>query len=186
MSSMVQTMIGSATGAPSSGHIALAARLSQEEACGNGLVAELRGVPKPALTAVMGNELGERVWRHARGKVRWPEGAIADAEIATGLVRHLCRQAAADLQRANRHAKFVRLTVWYGDGGSKSERTRLPQLTQDADEIAVAAVGLLGGSRLTPALVRSVDLDVTAVSDAVAEPVRALAWFAGPARTAPA
>ena len=190
MSSMVQTMVGNAAAAPSSRQVALAAQRSQDEACGNGLVAELRGVPKRALMGVLGDELGERVWRHARGKARWPEAAIADAGIAAGLVRHLCRQAAANLCRAKKHAKFVRLTVWYRDGSSTSERTQLPQLTQDAGEIAVAAVGLLGGSCLSPALAQSVDLDVTAVSDVAAEPVtepvRALPWFATAARSAPA
>src|SRR5262249_51986130 len=65
MSSLVQTMVGSA--------LEQAAPLDRNEAIPHGLVGRLAGVPKGALTAVLGTKLGEMVWRHARGKVQWPE-----------------------------------------------------------------------------------------------------------------
>jgi len=151
-----------------------------------GLVGGLRGVPKGALRAVLGQELGERVWRHARGKACWPEGPVADEEIANRLVHYLSSQAARELRHANKHARFVRLTVRYRDGRSASERARLPQLTQDADEIATGAVSLLQGLALPPASLESVDLDVTAATDVLAEPIKATPWFAASVQPVPA
>jgi nucleotidyltransferase/DNA polymerase involved in DNA repair len=151
---------------------------------GDGLLAALRGVPKCALMGVLGDELGERAWRHSRGKACWPEGAVADAEIAAGLVRHLCGQAATELRSTGKRARFVRLTVRYQDGRSACEQAQLPQLTQDAGEIAETAASLLPAFTVPPALLQSVDLHVTTAGDLVAEPVQTLPWFTAPPQPA--
>ena len=189
MSSMVQAVIGRALAgaeAPARSEAAPYGSVGYSETKDTGLVGELRGVPKDALKVVLGRELGDRVWRHARGKARWPEGAVADEEIADRLVRYLCQQAAVELRAAGKHAKFARLTVRCRNGRSASERARLPQLTRDADEIAAAVVSLLQGLCVPPALFESVDLDVTAATDALAEPIQPMPRLAATAQPAPA
>jgi len=148
-----------------------------------GLVSRLRGVPKGALKAVLGKELGTRAWQQARGKARLSEGAVPDAEIVAGLIRHLSRRAADELRANDRQAKFVRLTVRYQDGSSASARTRLPGLTQEASEILEAAVRLCGDFERPAGQVSSVNLDVTAAaSDVASAASRVPAWLALPAR----
>jgi hypothetical protein len=143
-------------------------------------------VPKGALKAVLGRELGERAWRHARGRVRWPESEIREEEVVAGLVRHLSLRASEELRKAGRGAKFVRLTVWLRGARSTSGRTRLPLLTQEAGDIQTAAEALLRGFTVSPALVESIDLDVTAAGDLAAEPGGSLTWLAASVQAAPA
>jgi hypothetical protein len=77
-----------------------------------GLVSQLRGVPKGALKTVLGKELGARIWRQARGKTAAEEGTVRDAEVVAGLIGHLSQLAAEELRKNERQAKFVRLSVW--------------------------------------------------------------------------
>jgi hypothetical protein len=154
------------------------------EAAGlGGLVSRLRGVPKGALKAVLGKELGVRAWEQARGKAGACEEAVRDAEIVTGLIRHLSQRAAEELKTNDRQAKFVRLTVCYQDGSSASERARLPGLTQESGEILEAAARLFAGFERPAGQVSSVNLDVTAAAcDVISAASRVPAWLAFPVR----
>ena len=137
----------------------------------------MRGVPKGALKAVLGAELGERAWRHSRGEARFPESEIADAHVVAGLIRHLSHQAAAEMARLGKHAKFVRLTIWHENGRSVSARGRLAGLTQDGGQILEAAMSLFAALDGTSSHVRSVDLDLTAVGNAILAPTATAAWL---------
>jgi len=158
-------------------------RVILREAAGlGGLVSRLRGVPKGALKAVLGKELGVRAWQQARRKAGPCEKVVRDAEIVTGLIRHLSQRAAEELRTNDRQAKFVRLTVCYQDGSSTSERTRLPGLTQEAGEILECATRLFAGYERPAEHVSSVNLDVTAsASDVASAASRVPAWLAMPA-----
>ena len=151
-----------------------------------GLITRLRGVPKGPLKTVLGRELGEHVWREARGKACWPESAVADVVVLAGLIRHLSLQAARELHRAGRHAKFVRVTVWHLDGSRASARDRLPQATQAPGEIAETAAALLERIPTSPAQVQSVDLDVTTAAEAAPASTEPFCWVRATPRGAPA
>jgi hypothetical protein len=153
----------------------------REGAGSGGLVSRLRGVPKGALKTVLGKELGTRAWQEVRGRV--DSGTVPDGEIVAGLMRHLSQRAAEELWANDRQAKFVRLTVCYQDGGSVSDRARLPGLTQEASDILAAAAGLFAGFDRPPGQVSSLNLDVTAAASDVADAAsRVPAWLAVPVR----
>jgi nucleotidyltransferase/DNA polymerase involved in DNA repair len=152
-----------------------------------GLVTQLRGVPKGALKAILGKELGARIWRQSRGKTAAEDEAVRDGEVVAELIGHLSRQAAEELRKNERQAKFVRLTVWYQDGSSASERVRLAGLTQDAAEIQEAAVRLFRGFERPAGQVNSVNLDVTAAAAGATDgsaASRLPGWLAMPVGTA--
>ncbi|HXL22224.1 MAG TPA: hypothetical protein VOA78_07155 [Candidatus Dormibacteraeota bacterium] len=152
-----------------------------------GLVSQLRGVPKGALKTVLGKELGARIWREARGKSAVKEVAVPDAEVVAGMIHHLSQQAAEELRKYGRQAKFVRLTVCYQNGNSASERARLPGLTQDASEMLAAAMLLFERFEQPAGQVSSVNLDVTAAAsatNAASQASRVPGWLAMPVRTA--
>lgn len=98
---------------------------------GNGaLLRSLRGVPKAALRAVLGKELGERAWRKARGPLEvGPE--LRDDEVVEGLIAHLSRLAARTLREEARQARSVSLYATHADGTACSGSRRLSGLTQD-------------------------------------------------------
>jgi hypothetical protein len=173
------------TVAQGGGEVDSAARLAMTGAVAgglDGLVSQLRGVPKGALKTVLGNELGARIWRQARGKRPAKETAVADAEVVAGLIGHLSQRAAEELQKNGRQAKFIRLTVAYRDGAA-SERARLAGLTQDAGEILAEAMRLFESFEQPAGQVRSVNLDVTAAAaDAASEASRAPSWLVMPVR----
>ena len=154
------------------------------EAAGlRGLVSRLRGVPKGALKAVLGKELGVRAWEQARGKMGRVEEAVRDCEIVTGLIRHLSQRAADELRTNDRQAKSVRLTVCYEDGSTASERARLPGLTREASELFDCATRVFAGFERPAGQVNSVNLDVTAAaSDVASAASRVPAWLALPVR----
>jgi hypothetical protein len=173
---------------PAAGEASLAGEVSPIavpcEAAGlGGLVSRLRGVPKGALKAVLGKELGVLAWQQARRKTGGCEKAVLAAEIVTGLIRHLSQRAAEELRANDRQAKSVRLTVCYQDGSSASERTRLSGLTQEADEILECATRLFAGFERPAGQVSSVNLDVTAAaSDLASAASRVPVWLAMPVR----
>jgi len=103
---------------------------------GGWLVDALRGVPKAALRAVLGKDLGGRAWREARGRTA-SGGArdINDREIVEGLIGHLSRTAARTLTEEGRMARSIRLCATYADGYVSEGWRRLSGLTQDAGEI---------------------------------------------------
>jgi impB/mucB/samB family protein len=174
MGSMTQTIVGSAIAGP---EVAQELARSERRIAAEGLVARMRGVPKGALKAVLGEELGEKAWRHSRGEARFPESEIADARVVIGLIRHLSQQAAGEMSRLGKHAKFVRLTIWHENGQSASARGRLAGLTQDAGQILEAALSLFAALDRSSSQVRAVDLDVTAVGEAVLEPDATPTWL---------
>jgi hypothetical protein len=175
------------SGASGAGQVASVARLAMArsaEAGGlDGLVSQLQGVPKGALKTVLGNELGARVWRQARGESAAEEGAVPDAEVVAGMIGHLSQRAGEELRKNERQAKFVRLTVCYQDGTSGSARARLASLTQDASEMLEASMRLFKGFEQPAGRVRSVNLDVTVAAAAVASKSSPVpGWVAMPVR----
>jgi len=174
LSSLAQTMVGSALLPEIS---ASEQAETQHGVPAQGLVSRLRGVPKSALKTVLGKELGERAWRHARGRARWPEASIADEEMVAGLIRHLGQQAAGELAKAGKQAKYVRLTVWHQNGQSESARCRLAKLTQNAAEISAGAQQLFCSLGSPAGTVQSVDLDVTTVASTVSDLAPVPSWL---------
>jgi nucleotidyltransferase/DNA polymerase involved in DNA repair len=194
MGAMLGAILAEAGEAATNGNPPMALAASRPATAGSAeagglqdLVSQLRGVPRGALKTVLGKELGARIWRQARGKTAAADGAVRDAEVVAGLIGHLSRLAAEELRKNERQAKFVRLTVWYQDGSSASERARLAGLTQDAAEILAAAVRLFERFEQSPGQTNSVNLDVTAgasATNAASEPSRVPGWLAMPVRTA--
>ena len=94
------------------------------------LLRSLRGVPKAALQAVLGKELGERAWQKARGPVE-AVAELHDEEVVEGLIAHLSRLAARTLREEARQARSVSLYATHADGTVCSGNRRLSGLTQD-------------------------------------------------------
>ena len=142
-----------------------AIRIARPVGDGFRVAGELSGVPRPALQAVFGHALGRRIWEQARPKAvasaARPATQVADAEIASGMVEYVSRQAADTLRGRGRQAKAIRLTVAYADGESRQVQMRLARPTDEGDEIAESATELL--RRLPARGVLSVDLKVTSV-----------------------
>jgi impB/mucB/samB family C-terminal domain len=125
----------------------------------------LRGVPKPMLQTIFGNDLGRQIWEQARFENTQPAARaadqVADAEISSAMVHYLCQHAADSLGKRSRQAKAITLTVTYTDGAARVARARLLRPTSNGDEIAEASTVLL--RRFSAGGVRSVDLTVTSV-----------------------
>src|SRR5262249_50914312 len=175
MSSMVQTMVESASDYVES--LAKDGVADKSEATPHGLVARLAGVPKGALKAVLGSKLGEMVWRHVRGRAQWPETAVADEQVVARLIRHLSHSAAVELAKAGKQAKFIRLTVWHGDGQSVGGRIRLGVLSREEDEICSAAMALFTTLEPISSTVQYLELNITAVADTAVQPCSVPAWL---------
>lgn len=144
---------------------AWAMRVARPVGDGFRMAKELRGVPRAALQTVFGKELGRRIWEHARAEGvptgTPPANRIPDAEISTGMVEYVSKQAAETLRERSRQAKAIALTVTYADGESRLVQTRLPRPTNEGDKIAEAATKLLG--RLPTNGAQSIDLRVTSL-----------------------
>lgn len=184
MSSMVQTMVGSAPDYVES--LAKDGAADKSETIRHGLVARLAGVPKGALKAVLGSKLGEIVWRHARGRTRWPETTVADEQVVAELIRHLSDSAAVELSKAGKQAKFIRLTVRQGDRRPVAGRIRLGALTREENEIRSAAMALFTALGPIPSTVQSLELNVTAVADTSVQPCSVPVWLTTQPEAAPA
>ena len=126
----------------------------------NGMLAALAGVPRPALQAVFGKDLGRRVWEQTRQAA---SDGIADEEILGGMIEYVSRRAAEALRANGRQAKAIGLRLLYADGVATLYRTRLPRPTNDGIEIREAAMDLFGQAQARGATVEAVDLKVTSV-----------------------
>lgn len=150
--------------------------LSDQEVKPLSLVSQLRGVPKGTLMTVLGKQLGSQVWEQVRDEIGSTRHPVADAEVVTGLVAHLAREAARQVCAGERCVKFVQLVVYGADGACATGRARLPWLTQDAREIARTALRIFDSLGVAPARVRSLSLDVTVTTAKVSEPRPVAAW----------
>jgi nucleotidyltransferase/DNA polymerase involved in DNA repair len=146
---------------------------------GQSLIAELRDVPKAALQTIFGQGLGRRIWSSARGLLETNPNAqaarlgntgeanglvVADGEIVAGMVEYVSRRAGEALRKSGRQAKAIGLAVAYADGTSSLERTRLARPTNDATELAEAAIALFRRTAGRAAVaVAAVDLRVTSI-----------------------
>ena len=152
-----------------------------------GLAPQFHGIPKGALRAVFGNELGQQIWKLARPARRQAEDArtlvepipakpiptkydtpaaaaasgLDDGEIVRGMIGYVCRRAAETLAHHNRQAKAIGLKLTYSDGIVSTHRTRLAQPTGDAQELAAAAVDLFYAFALRKVALESVHLTTT-------------------------
>ena len=148
---------------------AWAIRVARGTGGGFRMAEQLRGVPKPMLQTVFGHSLGRRIWELTRRKGAQtgvcPVTPVSDADLSMGMVEYLSLQAADTLRSRSRQAKAIRLTVNYANGESSTTRMRLPKLTSEGDEIAVATKALL--RRFPAHSVRSIDLAVTSTEASV-------------------
>ena len=148
---------------------AWAIRVARATGGGFRMAEQLRGVPKPMLQTVFGHSLGRRIWELTRRKGAQtgvcPVTPVSDADLSMGMVEYLSLQAADTLRSRSRQAKAIRLTVNYANGESSTTRMRLPKLTSEGDEIAVATKALL--RRFPAHSVRSIDLAVTSTEASV-------------------
>lgn len=138
------------------------------------LLDALRGVPKAALRAVLGKELGGRAWRGARrGMANGMARDVSDREIVEGLIGHLSRTAARTLREEGRMARSVRLYATYADGTVNGGRRRLSGITQEAAEIFEESRILYEGLAKRAAQVVNLELRVGSVAAEIeAEQVR--------------
>jgi hypothetical protein len=155
------------TNAPLAANAALAWALSVARPVRDGLHEELRDVPRPALQTIFGKSLGRRIWQHARAKVASAGTShlvrVADAEISTGMVVYLSQQTSKALVESGRQAKSLSMTIIYTDGEASLARVRMTHPTNEADEIAEAAIALLRQVPLRVAALASIRLAVTTV-----------------------
>ena len=152
------------TNAPLAENAAPAWALSVARPVRDGLHEELRDVPRPALQTIFGKSLGRRIWQHARAKVASsPLVRVADAEISTGMVVYLSQQTSEALVESGRQAKSLSMTITYTDGETSLARTRMTHATNEADEIAEAAIALVRQVPLRVAALASIRLAVTTV-----------------------
>ena len=120
------------------------------------LAQELRGVPKGALRHVFGKALGTQIWQQNRAAsttakpapaaaiavnapIQAVENGVTDGEISSGMLRHLCTEAAATLRKHKRLAKSISITVSYSDGESENVREPLLFASNDAESLETAA-----------------------------------------------
>ena len=152
------------TNAPLAENAAPAWALSVARPVQDGLHEELRDVPRPALQTIFGRSLGRRIWQHARTKVASsPLVRVADAEISTGMVVYLSQQTSEALVESGRQAKSLSMTITYTDGEASLARARMTHATNEADEIAEAAIALVRQVPLRVAALASIRLAVTTV-----------------------
>jgi len=135
-----------------------------------GLLGKLLGVPKPVLRTVFGKALGVKIWE--QGRQRAAESGIGqhghaapvgDGEIVSGMMDYVSRRAGETLRDRGQQAKAIAVRTVYSDGILRMARTRLPRPTNDAQEIAAAAMELFARSHAYNATVEAVHLMVTSV-----------------------
>jgi len=137
----------------------------------NELAKELRGVPKAALRHVFGKSLGALLWQQNRAasttakpappQAISPIAPIPDGEISSGMLRHLCTEAAATLRAHKRLAKSISLTVSYSNGESETVQHQLLPASNDATSLETAARSALRGARSRAFVSLRLDLAAT-------------------------
>jgi nucleotidyltransferase/DNA polymerase involved in DNA repair len=155
---------------------------------GDGMVDDLRGVPKPMLQTVFGRMLGRRIWEQARrhGIASQPArrgadltpgsaNAVDDAEIVSGMIEYVSRRAAETLGRNGRQAKAIGLRIVYVGGVSRLDRMRLARPTNEEQELSAAAMELFRKSEARGVAVEAVHLTATSIqAERVTEPAAGL------------
>jgi nucleotidyltransferase/DNA polymerase involved in DNA repair len=141
------------------------------------MIQELAGVPRAALRRVFGKALGQRIWEEAREVARSGDGShrgpssraasdasngVGDAEIVEGMISHLAREAEQTLRNRKRQAAAIALRLTYGNDEARLSRSNLARPSNDASEIAAAAMDLwLQEGRRSP--VEAVQLLITSI-----------------------
>jgi hypothetical protein len=124
-------------------------------------------VPKLALQTIFGKSIGRRIWNQARSKAAQGDAssadAITDAEVSSGMVQYLSKQAADALREAERQAKGLALTITYAGGKATLARAHFARCTNVADEIAGAAIKLLRELGTRDSAIASIGLSMTDV-----------------------
>jgi hypothetical protein len=155
------------TNSPLAGSAVPAWALSVARPVRDGLHEELRDVPRPALQTIFGKSLGHRIWQQARAKAASADTShldrVADGEISAGMVVYLSRQTSEALIESGRQAKSLSMTITYTDGEASLARTCMMHPTNQADEIADAAIALLCRFPIRDAALASIRLAVTSI-----------------------
>lgn len=146
------------------------------------MIERLQGVPRAALAAIFGKELGGLVWERARNAKLLPAGAkadgasrniddgapgramvrdITDFEVAAGLIAYLSEQAGKALCDGRRQAKTIVLKLYYADGLSATTQSTLPDATNRPAEIFAIAIELFRGSKRPSGALDSIELTVS-------------------------
>jgi nucleotidyltransferase/DNA polymerase involved in DNA repair len=145
-----------------------ALRIAGPRHAGRRLAECLRGVPKPALRAIFGKSLGNRIWQQARSgnapAVTPSPDRVADTEIAAGMLTYVSQQAADALLQSGRQAAILSVTLSYADGQAQQSRRRLAHPTSQCDEIARAAIAMLHELPSRDATPASIRLAMTSVA----------------------
>ena len=136
----------------------------------NELAQELHGVPKSALRQVFGKLLGTRLWQQSRavapssGDAKDSSTAkpVSDAEISSGMLHHLCAEAAATLRERNQLAKSISLTLQYPDGEAETAHQLMLESTNDPRSLESAARAAIRGMRSDAFVSLKLDLTATA------------------------
>jgi DNA polymerase-4 len=119
-------------------------------------IGELRRIPKPVLVQAFGAEMGEQMWRSARGldgrksrpesdrAVRETsiEGGGTDRELLGGLLEYLSERIGAALREQGKQAGIVGVRVRYADHSSAQQSIRLACATNNERDLRMAARAL--------------------------------------------
>jgi len=138
-------------------------------------IGELRRIPKPVLTEAFGAEIGEQMWRSARGldggksrpeakrvvRETRIEGGSTDRELLGGLLKYLSERISAALRERGDRAGTVGVRVEYASHSSAQQSVRLVCPTNDEHELRVAAKELFTKVVARGVAVRQVGVSVT-------------------------
>jgi nucleotidyltransferase/DNA polymerase involved in DNA repair len=143
------------------------------------MLRELSGVPKGALRAVFGKELGKQIWEQVRrprpvagdaGAPQQPHTAarrgtldVTDNELFAAMIESISRRAAETLAQHRRQANAIGLNLAYSDGSVRTESIRLARPSADAGDISAAAVHLFQRREPSDLLPISINLTTTTV-----------------------
>jgi nucleotidyltransferase/DNA polymerase involved in DNA repair len=139
--------------------------------------AEFAGVPKPALRAVFGKRLGQRLWETARrqSSARQRQAMPAaptlpalpvaglNTEILRGMIEYLSRRASETLDHNRRQANAVTLTLHYADSTQESARVRLARPTTNPQEISEAVSTLFHNFETREPALESINLSTNSI-----------------------
>jgi hypothetical protein len=143
-------------------------RVARPSAGGRGMSQALHCVPKSALETILGKDLGRRLWNQLRSPASArPTDGVPDSAVATAMLEYVSHQAAGALQKAERQAKGLALTITYANGEKTITRTRMAQATNVANEIADTATKLLHQVALHDAGIAAIRLSMTTIDTAV-------------------
>jgi DNA polymerase-4 len=138
-------------------------------------IGQLRRIPKPALVAAFGEEIGEQIWERVRGidgrespgasaslsRETSIEGGSTDSELLGGLLEYLSERIGAALQEQGKQAGTIGVRVLCVRHSRAQQTVRLARPTNAEHELLMAAKQLFAKAVARGVAVRQVGVSVT-------------------------